>query len=214
MKTYLSAALALVCAVLIIILFVIKSGDNAQHDADAGVIADFSNRLDNAQADLNIAAGNLLILSNRLDAGQSALLAVSNQLSAAESNNISSGQQMASLNQQVADLKAAGETFGQSVMALTNQLNGQLAALSNRIATTEASLQSANQQLSLLENRLRRDVAERLVMQRKFYNREELQAQLERLKDDPFTEEISEQSIYAGLDVEVNSNSFHVISPD
>jgi hypothetical protein len=36
---------------------------------------------------------------------------------------------------------------------------------------------------------------------------------MQELKEDPF-EVISAESIYAGLDVEVKSNSFHVISPD
>src|SRR5438477_380388 len=84
----------------------------------------------------------------------------------------------------------------------------------NKEHDTDTALNQANTNYALLENRLRRDVAERLVIQRKFYNRAELQAQLDTLKNDPFTPQISEHSIYAGLDVEVQSNSVHVISPD
>jgi len=56
-------------------------------------------------------------------------------------------------------------------------------------------------------------VAERVVVERKFNNPPELKAQLENLKQNP-AGVISAEGIYAGLDVEVKSNSFHVISPD
>jgi len=56
-------------------------------------------------------------------------------------------------------------------------------------------------------------VAERVVVERKFYNLSELQAQVQNLKENPFYA-ISPESIYAGLDVEVKSNTLHVISPN
>jgi len=60
---------------------------------------------------------------------------------------------------------------------------------------------------------LRRDVAERAVVERKFYNLSELRAQMEKLKDYPGGE-VSAESIYAGLDVEVTSNAVHIIAPN
>jgi hypothetical protein len=56
-------------------------------------------------------------------------------------------------------------------------------------------------------------VAERIVAERKFNNLLELQSQMEKLKKNP-ADAITEEGIYAGLDVEVKSNKFHVISPD
>ena len=57
-------------------------------------------------------------------------------------------------------------------------------------------------------------MAERVVVERKFYNLAELQAQMQKLKRHP-AEEISAGSIYAGLDVEVKSNgTVHVIAPE
>ena len=56
-------------------------------------------------------------------------------------------------------------------------------------------------------------MAERVVVERKFNNLSELKAQMEKLKNNPAAE-ISAGSIFAGLDVEVKSNAFHVISPD
>ena len=93
-------------------------------------------------------------------------------------------------------------------------LTYQMAGLTGQIALTQASLDQANKNYALLENRLRIDVAERAVMERKFYNLAELQAQIQYLERHP-PEVISADSIYANLDVEVKSNgALHVISPN
>jgi septal ring factor EnvC (AmiA/AmiB activator) len=107
-------------------------------------------------------------------------------------------------------MESENQTLGRRVMDLTNQVAG----LTSQIALTEASLNQANKDYALLENRLRRDVAERIVVERKFNNLSELQAQMQKLKKNP-ADVISSESIYAGLGVEVKSNgTFHVISPD
>jgi len=210
MKHYLSMALTLVCTVLVIALVMMKRGDDAQHENDAGAIAGFSNQLDSAQMQIAACNGTILTFSNSLNESQSASLTFSNQLTEAESTIALDTGQIPSLNLQVAELVSENQTFGQRVMDLTNQMT----ALTRQIAVTQTNLDQANKDYALLENRFRIDVAERLVMQRKFYNRAELQAQIQRLKEDPFVQEISEQSIYAGLDVEVKLNTFHVISPN
>ncbi len=209
MKHYLSSALALACAVLVISLIVIKRGDKAQHENDAGALADFSNRLDSAQIQIATCNGTILTLSNRLDESRSASLTFSNHLVEAESTMVLGAEQITNLNQQVAEVESENQTFGRRVMELTNQLAG----LTSQIALTGASLDRANSNYALLENRLRRDVAERTVMERKFNNPSELQAQMQHLKKHP-AEVISADSIYAGLEVEVKSNSFHVLSPN
>jgi hypothetical protein len=50
-------------------------------------------------------------------------------------------------------------------------------------------------------------------VERKLNNPSELQAQVQKLKQHP-AEVISAEGILAGLDVEVTSNKFHVISPN
>ena len=102
-------------------------------------------------------------------------------------------------------------------MSLTNQFAG----FTNQIALIEASLAQTNKDLvqackdyALLENRFRIDVAERTVVERKFNNPPELQAQLKKLKRNP-AGVVSAESIYAGLNVEVKSNGWcHVITPN
>jgi hypothetical protein len=216
-KYFLSIALSLACIALVIFLVVIKSGDTARQESDAAAIADFSNRLDTAQSQVVAGNGTILTLSNSLDESQSATLTFSNQLTAADAAIALDADQLTNLSQQVAEMTAVkleNQTLTQHVMDLTNQMASQTIALTKQTALAEAGLKQADANYVLLENRLRRDVAERLVIQRKFYNLSELQAQMERLKDDPFTPQVSEQSIYAGLDVEVLSNTFHVISPN
>jgi chromosome segregation ATPase len=210
MKQYLSTVLALVCTVLVIALIVMKRGDNAQHENDAGAIAGFSNQLTSAQGQIASCNGTILTLSNRLDESRSASLTFSNHLIKAESTIVLDTEQITNLNQQVAEMESENQTLGRRVMDLTNQM----ASLTGLITLTGASLDQANTNYALLENRLRRDVAERIVVERKFNNLSELQAQMQKLKKNP-AEAISSDSIYAGLGVEVKSNgTFHVISPD
>ena len=209
MKQYLSTVLALVCTVLVISLIVMKRGDNAQHENDAGAIAGFSNQLTSAQGQIASCNGTILTLSNRLDESLSASLTLSNHLIEAESTIVLDTKQITNLNRHVAEMESENQTLGRRVMDLTNQVAG----LTSQIALTEASLNQANKDYALLENRLRRDVAERIVVERKFNNPSELQAQLQYLKQHPAAV-ISANSIYAGLDVEVLSNAFHVIAPN
>jgi hypothetical protein len=107
-------------------------------------------------------------------------------------------------------VESENQTLGRRVMDLTNQMAG----LTSQIASNEAGLNQANKDYALLENCLRRDVAERVVAERKFYNPLELQTQMQKLKKNP-AEAISAENIYRGLDVEVKSNgTLHVIPRD
>ena len=209
MKHYLSIVFALVCAGWVISLIVIKRGDNAQHENDADALAGCSNRLVLAQAQITGCKEMLLAVSNRLDESLSASSAFSNQLTEAQATLVLDTDQITNLTRQVAAVESEKETLGQRVMELTNQT----ASLTGQIALTRSNLNQANKDYALLENRLRRDVAERVVVERKFNNPSELQAQMQNLKQHP-AGVISADSIYAGLDVEVQSNAFHVIAPE
>jgi chromosome segregation ATPase len=212
MKLYLPVALALVCIGLIISVVMMKRGADAQHEADAGTITDCSNRLDSAHTQIAFCIGTMLTLSNRLDESRSASLTFSNHLREAESALAFDAEQITNLTRRVAEVESENQTLqtaSQRLMDLTNQMAG----LSRQMALTETNLAQADKDYALLENRLRRDVAERLVVERKFYNLAELRAQMERLRTYPGGD-VSAESIYAGLDVEVKSNTVHVISPN
>jgi chromosome segregation ATPase len=209
MKQYLPTALTLVCLVLLISLVVMKRGDNTRHENDVGTIADFSNRLDSAQMQVAFCNGTMITLSNSLDECQSASATFSNRLTDAEATIILDSEQITYLNKHTTAVESENQTLGRRVMELTNQVAG----FTKQIALTGTNLNQAYKDYALLENRLRRDVAERVVVERKFNNPLELQAQMEKLKNHP-AEAISTESIYAGLEVEVTSNGLHVISPN
>jgi chromosome segregation ATPase len=202
-------------------MIVMKRGDNAQQESDASAINDFSNQLDLAQMHLSICNGTALIFSNNLNDSQSALLTFSNQLTQAQSTIEVDSEQITNLSGQVADMKSDNQTLGQRLADLAGQMTNQVASLTRQLTATQASLAETNKNLVqlnkdyvLLENRFRTDVAERLVIERKFNNLNELQAQIHNVKNNPFRV-ISAESIYSGLNVEVSSNgTFHVITPE
>ncbi len=212
MKQNISVALGLVCLVLVIALVVIKSQDNAQHQTDSGSITDFSNRLDSAQTQIAIDEGSLVVFSNNLTQTQSAAAAFSNQLNDAQSTLAIDAEQITNLTGQVAAVKSENETLSQNLGQQIAGLTNQVAGLNSQLASTQASLNQANTNYTLLENRFRRDVAERVVVERKFDNPLDLKQQIENLKTNP-SRTVSADSIYAGLGVEINSDgTFHVIS--
>lgn len=217
MKLFLPIALALACVALAISLIVMKQGDNARQESDAGAIADFSNRLASAQSEVAARDGTILTFSNRLDEGLSASLAWSNRLTEAQAAMALDREQITNLNRRVAEAELEHQAAGRRVQELTNQLAG----LTAQIALTRANLAQTNQALvqaykdyGLLENRFRIDVAERTVVERKFNNPLALRAQMRKLKQNPGAA-ISAESIYADLNVEVKSNgTCHVIAPN
>ncbi len=213
MKQYLSAALALACAVLVISLVLMKRSDDAQHETEAASIADFSNQLDSAQTQIAICYGTIAVFSNRLDECRFSALAFSNQLIEAQSNIAVGTEQIAKLDRQVAEAESENQTSSHRIVDLTGQMTNQVAGLTKQIASTRSGLDQANKDFALLENRFRREVAERIVVERKFNNPSELQAQLENLQWNPAAV-VSADRIYAGLDVEVRSNRFYLISPN
>jgi len=206
---FLSTTFALGFVGVLISLIFVKQSDNAQHQSDVTAITDFSNRLDAAQTQVAFFTGTTMTLSNSLDESRSATLTFSNQWMAAQSNIALTTEQITNLTRRVADVESQNQTVNQQVAELTNQVAG----LTGQIAMTTSNLTRANKDYALLENRLRRDVAERLVAERKFNNPADLQTQLDYLRKHP-AEIISADSIYAGLDVEVKSNAFHVIAPN
>ncbi len=215
MKSYLSTAFAAACVLLVIALVVMKHGDSAQQEKDAASITGYSNQLDSAQSLIAARDGTILALSNNLSQCQAASLTISNQLADAI---VSGMEEITNLSRQVEEMTAENRALNQSVADLTNQMAGltqKLAVTESSLARTNQSLLQANEEYALLENRFRIDVAERLVIQRKFYNPEALQAQMDKLKSYPGVFDVAADQIYAGLDVEVKSNGvFHVISPE
>lgn len=210
-----SIVLALVCLGLAIVLVTTKRSQATQHQNDADAITDYSNKWTAAQTEINTRQDTILTLSNSLDETVSNSLAVSNRMSAALSTMASEKeQQSTNLNRRVAEAESENQTLVQRVNELTNQLAG----FSQVIVSNRASMNTASNDFfknyTLLENRLRRDVAERVLVERQFNNPTELRTQLDKLKGSA-PRSVTPQNIYQGLDIEVESNgTFHVVSPE
>jgi len=216
MKSNSTVILAIVSVLLAVVLFWIKHSDNAQMASDAGTIVDYSNRLDTAQMQIAERNGSLINLSNILAECASASLTLSNRLTETQSTVTQQSEHISDLTRQVATATSENQALNQRVMNLTNQLAGlssQLAQTQTNLDRTAQDLAQSRKDYSLLDNRFRRDVAERLVVARKFYNASELRAQLEWLKRNPETQ-ISTESIYKSFDVEVKTNGAYVIAPN
>ena len=217
MKFNSTFVLSVVSVLLAVVLFLVKHADNAQMAADGGVIVDYSNRLDSATILLSARAVTIDGLSNRLEQCRSGAAALSNQLTQAQATLALDAEQLAKLNQQATAAAAENRSLNQQVMNLTNQVGG----LAKQLALTQASLTQTNQDLvrlqkdyARLDNRFRRDVAERVVVERKFNSLAEVKAQLKKLQTHS-APPVTPESIYAGLNVEIVSNGVaHVIMPE
>jgi chromosome segregation ATPase len=217
MKQYLAIASVIISLLLATALVVTKRSDNALLETAAGTITEFSNRLDEAQSKIVVRDGTILTWSNSLAASSAAALTLSNQLNNAQSAVAISAEQITNLTRQVTAVTAEKQSLSEQVVKRDNQL----AVLTNRIDWLQASLNQTNLDLVqarkdyvLMQNRFQRDVAERIVVERRFNNLAEILAQEQKLKNNPATA-ITAQSIYAGMNVEVKSNGMaYVISPD
>ena len=217
MKHLSSVILGLVCVGLVASLFVSKQNNDAQHEKDAEAIMSASNLLSSCQTEVAAFKEKALTLSNWLETCQSTSLTFSNELVEAKSALATAKE---GLDRQITDLKGQitrqttqSETEKQASSERVADLSHQVAQLTNQVASSRATLLQANSDYVLLENRFRRDVAERVIAERKFNNRTELKAQLEYLLWNP-SREISEDRIREGLNVVVKSNLCYVIAPE
>ena len=80
MKLILPIILALACIALALALYTTNKDDTAQHETDAGAIADYSNKLASAEMKVALREGTLLTFSNRVEESLSGALVFSNQL--------------------------------------------------------------------------------------------------------------------------------------
>lgn len=214
MKQTLPKILLASCILLAVALLIIKRSDNARHDSDITTITDYSNRLDLAQGDITTHLKSIFALSNTL---ATTSLALSNQLAEAQSTIALQTEQITNLTRQASTATADNELQGRNVLVLVQQVNTlteQLALTETRLAQTNSDLVQLGKDYALLQNRFLRDVAERVLVARKFNNPDELRAQLQSLKTNP-AGVVSAELFYASLNVVVNSNgTAHVISPE
>jgi hypothetical protein len=131
----------------------------------------------------------------------------------AQSSIARDAEQLTNLTVQLAAVESEKQTLNRSIVDLNSQMTNQVAALMSQLASTQTNLTQLTKGCVLLEDRFRRDVAERVVAERKFNNLSELQAQMKYLEKNP-ARAITAEGIFAGLDIVVKSNAFYVYSPD
>ena len=204
----------MLCLGLAIALFKSKRDNDEQHAKDAETITNATNLLSSAWKEVAAVKGNVSTLSNQFETLQSTTLTISNQVIEAQSAlataKEASERQITELKAQSAQLETERQASSQRIAELTNHISD----LTNQIASAQTNLLQASKDYSLLENRFRRDVAERVIVERRFNNRNELKAQLENLQWNP-AKEISEDRIREGLNVVVGkSNVCYVIAPE
>ena len=214
MKHLLSVILGLLCLGLAIALFSSKRDNEEQHAKDLETITSTSNMLSTAWKEVAAFRGNVSTLSNRIETLQSTTLTISNQVIEAQSAlataKEASERQITELKAQNVQLETEKQVSSQRIAELTNHISD----LTNQIASAQTNLLQASKEYALLENRFRRDVAERVIVERRFNNRNELKARLEYLQWNPVLE-ISEDRIREGLNVVVGkSNLCYVIAPE
>jgi predicted nucleic acid-binding Zn-ribbon protein len=213
MKHLLTVILGLLCLGLAIALFASKRDNDAQQVRYAETLTTASNLLSSSEKEVAAFKTNVITLSKQLETSQSTSLTFSNQLIEANSALATAkegfGRQITDLKGQSTQLETEKQASSQRIAELTNHISD----LTNQIASAQASLLQASKDYALLENRFRRDVAERVIVERRFNNRQELKAQLENLQWNP-AKEISEDRIREGLNVVVGrSNLCYVIAP-
>lgn len=217
MKQFLFIAAIAATILLAVALTLTTRNDTAQLATATSTITDFSNQLDSAQIRLSICNGTALIFSNHLNEAIATSQTLSNQLAAAQSTNALQAEQITGLNGRVAAATSENQALGGRLTDLTNQvvaLTGRIAVTETNLTQTHQDLDQAHKDYAALQSRFLRDVAERVMVERRFNNLTEVQAQEKKLwqAGAPW---VTPASIYAGLNVEVQSNGVvHVISPD
>ena len=199
------AILAVVCAGLAVALVVIKGQADKQQTTSAGTIVDFSNQLVKANLsneDLNQANLNLrsdlatnrqttLVLSNQL---ATQLASLNTQLSetagtlaTATASLQSAQQQISTLNGQITNLNEHVtdlETQNQVLDQRANSLSNTIVSLDAQIAATQMKLATSETNNAFLDSELKRQIAQRAELERKFNDLVVVRAQVTKLRDD------------------------------
>ncbi len=179
--------LAVVCVGFAVAVVVIKQQADARQAENVSTIADFSNQIVKANAniaDLNQANLNL---SSDLATNQVLSQALSNQL--AETTGIlasttaslqSAQQQITNLNDHISDLEAQNQVLDQRA----NSLSNTIATLNTQITDTESKLASSETNNAFLDDELKEQMAQRAKLEQKFNDLKEVRAQVRKLRDD------------------------------
>ena len=181
MKTQLSIViLVVVCVGMVVALVTEKKRADSQQKKDSDTILDFSNQLATANISLDGLRQVNLILTNDFVAAQQTLTVLSNQYVATSASLSNTTAALKTAQDQIADLEAQNQALDQQVVNMTNTI----ANLSTQIAETQMELVESETNNTFLESELKRQVAEKVELERKFNNLSQVRAQVRKLRDD------------------------------
>jgi hypothetical protein len=172
--------LVVICAGMALALLLEKNRADKQEKEDTYTISDFSNQLASANLNLDGLRQVNLILTNDLVAAQQTLTVLSNQYVATSVSLSNTATALKTAQDQIADLESQNQALDQQVVGMTNTIDN----LSAQIAATQLKLVEAETNDAFLESELKRQVAERAELERKFNNLATVRAQVRKLRND------------------------------
>jgi uncharacterized protein (DUF3084 family) len=181
MKTRLGVVLlVVVCVGMVVVLILEKDRADTRHKLDSDIILDFSNQLANASMNLDGLRQVNLILTNDLVAARQNLTVLSNQYVATSVSLSNTTTALKTAQDQIADLEVQNQTLDQQVTDMTNTINN----LSAQITATQMKLVQSETNNAFLESELKRQVAEKAELERKFNNLSLVRSQVRKLRND------------------------------
>jgi chromosome segregation ATPase len=181
MKTQLGVViLVVVCVGLVVALVAGRKRADNQQKKNADTILDFSNQLTTANAGLDELRQVNLMLTNDLDASRQTLTILSNQYVATSASLSNTTAALKTAQDQITDLEAQNRALDQQAAEFTNTI----ANLSTQIAETQMKLVESETNNTFLENELKRRVAEKAELERKFNNLSQVRTQVRKLRND------------------------------
>ncbi|HEX5399847.1 MAG TPA: hypothetical protein VFY06_12460 [Verrucomicrobiae bacterium] len=189
------AILAVACAGLAIALVVVERQSSDQAKASSGTITEFSNQLVDAHEQIIGLNQANLSLTNALAASREQSLAVSNQLTEkladtagllstttaalqdARQQVTNLNTHVTGLNARIADLEMQNATLDQRASSLSNMI----ASLDSQISITQMKLATSTTNNEFLARELKRQLAEKAELERKFNDIAEVRAQIRKL---------------------------------
>ncbi len=181
MKTQLGVVILVVVCVGLVVALVAgrKRADNLQKK-DTDTILDFSNQLTTANVSLDELRQVNLMLTNDLDASRQTLTILSNQYVATSASLSNTTAALKTAQDEIADLEAQNRALDQRAADMTNTI----ANLSTQIAETQMKLVQSETNNTFLESELKRQVAEKAELERKFNNLSQVRTQVRKLRND------------------------------
>jgi len=172
--------LVAVCASLAVALIFVRHQAGQQQRDSASAIIDFSNQLVDTRQHLDEANQVNLTLNSDVATNREINDALSNQLVGAQASLQGAQDEITGLNSRITGLESQNEELDQRVTALTNDIS----SLDTQISLTQTKLALTETNNTFLQAELKRQVAQRAELERKFSDLNIVRAQVKQLKTD------------------------------